>query len=473
MAYLVIEDFKMGLDGRRLQEATPAGALITLENAHINRGAEIEKAKKFSLSHALPNGTFGLASLKEALYTFGSTADPGVPAGITYQKLTHEAGAVPAMSRIVNWDVFAGKLFVIAEYANGDRRAFYNGVIVAGLLAGSGTVFAGLVLGDLCRTLKNKMYLCSGTNLLFSKIGDAAIFDETLTGSGLIDISLEVPEEANIVGGGRYQDKLAVMSRKNVSLWTVDPDPAAYEVGQVLENLSNVSAKSIRSFGDHDLFNLTDTGVRSLRAFNSSLAAGVSDVGTAIDDIVIAKMDSVSADTVSQAASAIEPRSGRYFLALGDLMYIFTYFSTSKISAWSVYNPGVNITDFAIVNKRVYARAGNSVYLLGGAANDEYTDQVVTIETPYLDGRSLGTWKEWEGFDIVCQGTWDIDINTDPTDPDVWEPIATLAHTSIEEAMSGVDAEAPMIKFRFTHQAAGRAVLSKLIAYYKKTGKEG
>lgn len=472
MAYFVIEDFKSGLDSRRLAEATPAGALITLENAVINRGGEIEKAKDFKLAYTIPPGTFGLAALKESLYVFGSGADPGVPAGLTFQALVHEGGAPPAMSRFVNWDVFASKLFTIAEYTDNSRRAFYDGTIVAGLLPGSGTAFDGLDPGDACRTLKNKMYICNGSNIMFSKLGDASIFDELATGSGLIDITLEVTEEADIVGMQRYQNKLAVASGQNVSMWNVDPDPTKYSVDQVLENLSLVAARTMRAFGDHDDFMLSDTGYRSLRAINASLAAGVDDVGTPIDDIVTDYMDTLSSDTIRQSIAIIEPRTGRYLDALGEKIFAFTYFAKSKISAWSTIVPGINLTDLVRAGKRIYGRAGNKVYLYGGPMNTDYTPNQVTVELPYLDARKLSTWKSWTGIDIICRGAWKVEINDDPNNPNVWKTVANITRTTVAKQKGAMAQYGPVLKFKFTHQGAGAATLSKIVMHYEETKRQ-
>ena len=43
MAYVLIEDFRGGLDARRSDVTATPGTLITLKNAHITRGGEIEK----------------------------------------------------------------------------------------------------------------------------------------------------------------------------------------------------------------------------------------------------------------------------------------------------------------------------------------------------------------------------------------------------------------------------------------------
>lgn len=471
MAYFVIEDFHTGLDKRRMEQATPAGALITLQNAVINRGGEVDKAKKFAAKYMLPAGTFGLAALGSALYVFGSGADPGVPAGVTYQQLAHE-GAL-AMTELLNADVFAGQIFATAQYSDGSRRAFNNGTIVAGLQSGSGTIFAGLVLSTAVLTYKNKEYLTSGTNLLFSKSGDAAIFDEATSGSGLIDQSLYVSKDTDIVGLASYQNSLAVFSSENVAIWAVDPDPTAYDLIQILPNIGTIAPRSVRSFGDHDVFFLSDTGVRSLRAINSSLAAGVSDVGTPIDDLIIAKIDELSAEEVRIAAAIIEPKDGRYFLGLGDTIFAFSYFPLSKVSAWSTMDTGFNITYFAKAEGRLYARAGNEIYLFGGDNNDEYTDQPVIVETPYLDARSIATWKEWIGIDLILEGLWDVYINTNPNMPDEWTLTARVFENTTEKKRISLEARAPAIKLKFVHQGEGRARLSKIIVHYKGTRESG
>src|SRR3546814_10705493 len=59
--YLLIEDFKLGLDRRRSRETGVPGSPWTLVNAHITRGGEIERMKKPVPAYTLPSGTFGMA----------------------------------------------------------------------------------------------------------------------------------------------------------------------------------------------------------------------------------------------------------------------------------------------------------------------------------------------------------------------------------------------------------------------------
>lgn len=475
MPYLVIEDFKAGLDKRRLEQSSPAGALITLENAHINRGGEIEKAKAFISKFTIPAGTFGLAALGDLLYVFGSIADPGVPAGLLYQQLEHESGAAPAMSAFLRADVFANKLFVIAKYANDDVRPFYDEVLIAGFQTSSGTVFEELVINAALLVYKNKVYLVSDTNLLFSQSGNAAIFDEGATGSGLIDVSTQVANEAALNGLAAYQNSLAVFSKRNIHIWSTDPDPDAYAIIQILPNLGTNAPRSVVSFGDHDVFFLSDTGIRSLRAINSSLAAGVTDVGTPIDDLIIATMSGLSDDVIQSAVSAIEPKDGRCILSLGDTLFVFSYFYSSKISAWSTYVPGVNMTDFATIGSRLYARAGNQVYLYGGDNNDQYVAGAVVVET-LIDARGIATWKNWTALDLICEGVWDVYVNSNPNtfdDPSKFTKTATVTEHTIDKLRISMQQQGPLLKMRFVHQGAGAARLSKIIVHYDQLSRSG
>lgn len=469
MPYLVIEDFKVGLDTRRLEQASQAGALVTLQNAHINRGGEIEKAKKFAAKYNLPGMTFGLAALGLELYVFGSNIDPGVPAGVNYKQLQHEAGAVPTMSAFLRADVFASKLFTVAKYDNDDVRPAYDGVVVSDFLAGSGHFAAGLVVNSALLVYKNKVYLVSGTNLLFSGSGAPMDFDTAVAGAGLIDVSTQVANEQDLNGLASYQNSLAVFSGRNIHIWSTDPDPDAYAMIQVLPNLGTVAPKSIASLGDHDLFFLSGTGIRSLRAINSSLSAGITDVGTPIDDLVIATMAALTEAQIAQAVAVIEPKDGRYILALGTLLFVFSYFFSSKISAWSTYNPGLTFSDFAVIGSRLYGRAGDIIYLYGGDDNDEYVSDPVVVET-IVDGRGIATWKSWQGMDLICRGTWDVYVNTNPNsfdDSTKMVKTATITEHTVDKLRIALQQYGPLLKLRFVHQRTGPAVLSKIIMHYE------
>src|SRR2546422_809191 len=101
--YVAFENFKWGLDTRKSELTTKPGALLSLINAHINAGGEVEQRKSFAKKTSFPAGTFGLEATDSGLVTFGSISTPaGLPSGVTYQQLTAPSGAYPnVMSSIV------------------------------------------------------------------------------------------------------------------------------------------------------------------------------------------------------------------------------------------------------------------------------------------------------------------------------------------------------------------------------------
>lgn len=574
-AYLQIEDFKGGLDGRRLEVSAPAGSLQAFQNGHINRGGEIEIAKKWVTKYTLPSETYGLQTVGGRLRVYGSGTEPGgMPSDIDYQRIQSPDGDL--IVGIVSAEVFKTKPYVAAEFSGGVVYNFYDGVLVDDWYSGlvraslvnmngvanalatdisgdptasasaagsvititgvednvsfdvSGTAENGGSLDDqsisivqtqaagvsqpqittvtlggsfdvgdrfsltiddniygastttgeqvaAILTHKDKLYAVSGSNLFFSVVADASLWrDNTVdgvvnTGSGVIDMSAQSSKDEELTALGIYQGSLAAFSRNTIRIWSMDANPGANAQLQVLENTGTRSPKTVRSFSDLDLFYLSDSGFRSLRARDSSNAASVTDVGTPVDDIVLSHMKTLTEDQITAATAVIEPVDGRYICSIDDTEYVFSYFTTSKISAWSTYTHSFAISDYATLNGRVYARSGNTVYLLGGDDDDTYTDEDVVIELPYLDARSIGHWKSWLGLDVILKGTWDVYLNTNPNQPDEWVRTATLYKSSAGQMRLAMQQYSPVLKMKFVHQGSEYACLSKIIVHYQST----
>lgn len=132
MPYIQAKDFRKGLDRRRQRVSGEPGTLWDIANAHINRGGDVERAKRFAPAFTLPSGTFGLAQVNGQLYVFGSQATPvGMPVAVQYQQLAPGDGAT--MTRVLDSRSFDGTLFVGAEYDNGNIGWFYGGTRITSL----------------------------------------------------------------------------------------------------------------------------------------------------------------------------------------------------------------------------------------------------------------------------------------------------------------------------------------------------
>jgi len=125
MPYLLISDFKFGMDRRRDRVSGIPGTLWTGKNCHITRGGDVQRTKKFVSRFTLPAGSHGLAAIGEQLFVFDETnLSATIPAGVNFQQLI--APSTPAMTRILDAKAFAGKMYVIAEYDDGSIYHFYD-----------------------------------------------------------------------------------------------------------------------------------------------------------------------------------------------------------------------------------------------------------------------------------------------------------------------------------------------------------
>jgi len=465
MPYVVIEDFKSGLDRRKAQAASPQGSLQVLTNAHITRGGEIEKRLAFVPTHSVP-GTFGLAGANGQLYVF-SSSEVALPSGIDGQVLSNPSGA--AMTKIVDAEFFEGKIFTLARYADGKTLPFYDAVRVEDWAETSGLTVAGKTPTTVL-TVKSKVYAAFESTLAFSAIsaprdwggGDGS-------GEGFITMSNQAAGFETLTALGRYQGYMAVFARRNTQIWYLDSDPIQNAQRQVIPNVGTFAPESVVNFGDIDVIFLSDTGVRSLKARDASNQAGVSDIGTPIDGEIIEYMHSLTEAQKAASCAVMEPIDGRYLCAIGERVYAFSYFPTSKISSWSRYDPGFTVDKWVAMDGALYARSGDTIYTLGGSNGQTYDDCEVEVELPYIDGRQVATWKKFTGLDLICTGEWAVYINTDPNVPDVWTKIAIIKDSTISTAprlkldMTG---ESPMIKLRFLNQRSGPATLSKVVVHF-------
>lgn len=171
MSYLVINDFRYGLDKRRIDLALRPGALNDAVNCHITQGGEIEKRKAFvRTALALtagggPVSTFGLTALETTMEIYGNVPvaniDGGtIPTDFTYKDLrmivpvTSTTNIIYTLIDVVYSTVFGGKAFVIGRMSGGFNALFYDGTLIfdsiAGIVRALETNNAGILrrLGD-------------------------------------------------------------------------------------------------------------------------------------------------------------------------------------------------------------------------------------------------------------------------------------------------------------------------------------
>jgi hypothetical protein len=316
-------------------------------------------------------------------------------------------------------------------------------------------------------TYKTKVHLTSASTLFFSGVNQPTKWGENGTGAGFINLSNNNGGNEALTGLALYQGNLAAFSRRTVQVWAIDTDPALNKQGQVLSNTGALGAGSIVSVGDIDVFYLSDSGIRSLRARDASNAAVVNDVGTPVDGLILADLATMTDAQKAACPAVIEPIDGRYWISIGSKIYVFSYFPNSQVAAWSVYEPGFAVSKFTTKDGRVYARAGNAIYLYGGANNAEYDGSTVEVILPYLDGGKPAHMKTIEGMDMTCEGEWSVQMGFDPLAPVARDQAVTVDKPTFTLGRVGVAGIGTHVGIRMVNTASGYARIANLIVHFK------
>lgn len=337
--------------------------------------------------------------------------------------------------------------------------------------------------GRFVKTYKNKMYALSGPSVYYSAIGSPPNF-ETGTGSGFDNLSTNSSGSETLTAIANYFENMALFSRNNVQVWFMSDNPDENSQVQVLNNTGTIAPGSVVEFGDNDVFYLSESGIRSLRARDTTNAAFVNDVGIAIDPLIQKELleNNVKAE---KAQGILEPRQGRYLLPIGETVYAFSFFPSSKISAWSTYRPGFEIVGIDSIGQTIVCRSENALYKIGSTTQRVYDAKKTKIITPFLSGDDPSVINQFVGLDMACEGTWDIYCSLDPLrvnedgtpDEDYFEKIGTVVNTTYAET-GGENGHVPMdqmsshISLMFISKGSGRARIGNVAVHIAPGGEK-
>jgi len=134
MPYLLVQDFKLGLDSRRNELTSPAGALTLCRNAHISRGGEVEKRHCFELVSAIDASKYhGLEATSDGLFVFAllsdvtqQTAATLNAAGVKIQAVTHPYNNNWIIDKVLWSTVYDGKVFSIIKFRHNIENSVFE-----------------------------------------------------------------------------------------------------------------------------------------------------------------------------------------------------------------------------------------------------------------------------------------------------------------------------------------------------------
>lgn len=286
---------------------------------------------------------------------------------------------------------------------------------------------------NFCLTHRSKVHVLADTFMLSSGLDNPTKWRISDLGSSFIDLSNNVNGSEDLVSAAPYQGKLAIFTRDACQVWTIDVDAAQNAQGQIIQNSGCIAPHSVLNWGEVDVFYLSDSGMRSLRARDASNQAVVNDIGTPIDTDIVAELRAHTAENVFGSHAVVEPKDGRFMITIGEKLYVLSQFPASGILAWSTYEPGFTIDAMAVADGRLYVRASDGrVYLYGGADNNTYDSCTVTVTLPYLNGGKAANQKRLQGIDITSDGTWEFYAGTDTYRPEIRDLMATITDSSLQ-----------------------------------------
>lgn len=403
------------------------------------------------------------------------------------------ADAIDDLASEPEYDAFAdGDRVTIqtreAGTAQNGRLVVVNttGVLAIDLPDGNET-FGGAGLGadnylpaQVVLTVRERMFAGAGSVLHYSAIQNPAFWEPGSSapneiGAGFTNVAASNSSSYWITSMARYFDKLAVFTPDTIQTWYIDPDPDLIVQSQVLDNTGTECPRSVTQFGDADIFYLDASGLRSVRARDSSNAAATTDVGVPIDDILEAKVAAMTSSEKENVIGLINPSDKRFWLVMGSEIYVYSYYPSSKVNAWTRYEATVttggetdvlNITDAITFDRRVFLRSGNTIYCYGGWGKEAVYDETRAVaRLPMLDANAPTAEKDWRGVDAAISGEWEVSASFDHSRPDVTDLLARLTDTTF--GFRRVPAKGRTTHVGLTFQSkGGPATLSAVVIHF-------
>lgn len=323
---------------------------------------------------------------------------------------------------------------------------------------------------------KGRVYSTARSLVRYCVLDDATDWATTSTpasDAGAINISTDSDGSQRLIGMAVYQGYTAIFSRSNILIYSLSADATENSLVDTLSQTGTLAARSIVSYGNLDVYYLDESGVRSIRSRDGYDAAYVSDIGSAIDDFVQEWMADVSETSLDRAVAVVDPATGRYLLAIDDRIFALSYYPTSRITAWTYIDLAFDVSEMIRAQRRIYARASDTIYCYGGEDGTVYPDadeQVAIIETPFMSANDPAGFKGLTGFDMAGENDWLVEVLVDPNDTDQVVTVGVVNQVTYNNATVALPGVGSLLALRFTCSAEGAAKLSTFALHYKKQG---
>lgn len=326
-----------------------------------------------------------------------------------------------------------------------------------------------------CFISKRRVWSVAGSLLNGCKLNTPSDWSTVAASTGFVSLNVSNESEGSerLSGMASYQELAGVLSKTDIRLYSLDADATLISFAQPVSNTGTAAGRSAISYGNNEVFYLDPTGIRSLRAHAATNVAYMADIGTPIDSFVRDYVATLPSDTISRAVGAIEPIDGRFWLAIGARVFVLSFFPSSKINAWSYFEPGFSISDMVRVGEQLYVRSASTIYLYGGDTGTTYpnvNEMVCSVELPFLTAEKPAHEKNIQGYDTALNNEWLVELLHDPNDETKKVTVGRINRNTFHLPDIGLPVRTSAFAFNLTCSVAGAATISALTCHF--TGEE-
>jgi hypothetical protein len=367
-------------------------------------------------------------------------------------------------------------------YSLGPTEPTWPTTIGSTVVNGSTTLKCGIpVVADaLC---PHTSAILSASGKIFATDSDAVRYSATSnplgwspkiypSDAGFLDIGSSMASEPVINALALFRGNMAAIAHSTVQIWQLDPDPARIALVDTIEGIGTPYGRAHAAV-QGDLFITTAKGVRSLSAATVNQGAGTLDVGTPIDELVVAELAAAAA-AGNVPRAMYNPGLSEFWLFVNSTAFVMRQSKQTGFAAWSRYTlPGVvdAVTTLG-TDLWFHVPTTGKVYMVDPAAfTDDGVQFQVSGELPYIELTPDGTNGMVLGVDGVASGAYSLSVAYDERDTNAVTTAIPMPAKSKPDGLIPVHLNnVPSVSLRFTQQSATAWSMDELQLHFEPLG---
>lgn len=482
MPSIQFTDFSTGLDYRKSISTAPASSLRGLKNAYITKGKTIRKRPGLPLVATLETGTKGLVSGNGVLNTFYpynatpiSHAHPDFTANQLIHGTADTAYAGGTLTKIHAGFIFAGYLYVAAEYSDGNTFHYYidtnNPNDVSSRASGTTCPNTASIIKAKSRIFAINTDTVDFTALLSAVDWDTIGSTPPDADSGNLAFGTNAEGSATPLALGLYDGRLVAFSIDSTQVYDIDEAVGNMSLWKTINGLGCQYPQTPKIFAGDILF-LAKRGFRSVRSASYSDNLQDVDVGSPIDRLLIGELSDAD-EPISAYFSNLNQFWCGYPRLGTSRVWVYTYSRSEKIKAWANYELSFELDDIEDHNGSIYIREGDNVYKVDETESvftDNGTVYEMKAEFPFLDMKSPGVDKTVKSMDVVFTGNIEVQFRYDPNDDNKLTQPITLTGDTRSKATIPIEITSTGLAPVFTNQDSNDAEIHSFGFHYENLG---